>query len=83
MKAVINSYNKLREARRKYDSAVEKIYSLIRDKVEFNCYVIYQPGDGHVLLSEDDSRNAPLLWCLNVIEEKGKLTYDDYLRLTI
>jgi hypothetical protein len=66
-----------------YKSAVERLEYELKDLVEFEFYVIYQPSDGFVILHEEKAHNAPLYKCIDIIKEKGMLTYKDYLREAI
>ncbi|SFU77250.1 hypothetical protein SAMN05216480_12333 [Pustulibacterium marinum] len=74
---------KLHAARAKYLSVVSDLEAEIIDKVAFEFSIEYQPSDGFIILHLEDLKNASLESCLEVIYEKGVLTYGDYLRLTI
>lgn len=77
------SVNKLVKAKEKYDLEILNIENQIRNKVDFVFSILYQESDGFVVLSEETSENARLTICLRVINEKGKLSYEDYKKLTI
>ena len=63
--------------------AIDKLESELKNFIDFEFYVAYQPSDGFVILHEEESHNAPLYKCIDIIKEKGMLTYKDYLREAI
>lgn len=62
-------------------AACDEAALILRDKVEFEFNIFYQPSDGPII--EHDKKVAPLGECVKVIKEKGKLTLEDYLRICI
>ena len=57
-------------------------FSKIIDDGQPDFSIQYQASDSCFVL-EFDAMKAPLSSCLAIIEQKGKLTHDDYLSLTI
>lgn len=73
MKKILNQLSK---AQSNYKAAINKAEAEIEDKIDFDFYIMYQPSDGFVVVSDDT--NAPLADCLLIIKEKGRLSYEDY-----
>lgn len=66
----------------KFQDSCDWVHKKIKRKVEFDFYIGYQPSDGPVM--EADPRYvAPLDACLAIIEEKGTLSWVDYLSVRI
>ena len=84
MKKIIKALERSRE---NHLNAIGKAESLLKEKVDFDFYIFYQEGDGFVMgyYDSDDefSKNASLDRVLQVIEHKGILTLDDYMKLSI
>lgn len=59
---------------------MEQVLTAFSDIEEIS--VFYQESDGFVV-ADDERNNAPLDACLKVIKEKGFLSNEDYLDLTI
>jgi hypothetical protein len=77
-----NYLKQLNSANGKLSAVIQKIERELSDKIEFEDYsIFYQPSDGFVL--EYESHNAPLSLCLDVIKEKGILSFEDYRYLCI
>ena len=75
-------YKKLCEKHDQYQSAIGSMEYALVDFVEMNDFsIFYQPSDGFVL--EYEANNASLIACITIIKEKGFLSIDDYMRLTI
>lgn len=68
---------KLMTAQSKYDGAIGSVEKEIFDKVEFDFSIFWQPSDGFVMC-DNDIGNAPISECINVINKKGRLTYEDF-----
>lgn len=73
---------KLLIAQSKYEGAIGNVESSISDKVEFDFSIFWQPSDGFVMLAFD-RYNAPLDNLLRIIQQKGRLTEEDYMSETI
>jgi hypothetical protein len=73
------SLKKLITAKQKYESEIDSYYKKIEQYVEFDFFIMYQPSDGFVIVHSENSHNAPLSICVGIIEDKGKLSYEDYL----
>lgn len=82
MKAEVE-LRKLDKAHAKYEGVIGDLEGKISALVEFDFSIFYQPSDGFVMLHNEDAHNAPLGVCLNIIERKGKLSYEDYMGLRI
>jgi len=76
-------YDKLEKSFHSYQSSIGVMECELVKYCEFgdDFSVFYQPGDGFVISYE--SNNAGLDLCLKVIAEKGFLSIEDYLNLTI
>ena len=74
------TYQNLVLAKYKYDAAIAKIENTLRNKVKFEFAVLFQQSDGFVILHTEETRNAPLSACLDIIKGKGELTYKDYIK---
>lgn len=83
MKKATALFNKLERSYNSYMSAIGAMESELVNHCEFedDFSILYQPGDGFVI--EHDSNNASLDDCLEIIKEKGYLSIEDYLDLTI
>lgn len=79
---MIKEYNKLINAKLKYDSEVCNFENKLSSKIDFEFSIFWQPSDGFVIL-DLFTHNAYLFECLKTIKEFGKLSHDDYLRLCI
>lgn len=77
-KKINKEYIKLKKTYSDYQSQCRKFQNELSDKIEFDFYVDYQPSDGFVIGHSEECHNAPVFSCLNIIEKKGVLTYDDY-----
>ena len=75
--------SKLINAKSKYDSELGDVESQLSKFIDFDFSVFYQPSDGFVILAVETCQNAPLSVCIEIINEKGRLTYSDYSGLTI
>jgi len=73
------SLKKLIKAKQKYDLEIDTLYKKIQPYVEFDFFIMYQPSDGFVIVHNENSHNAQLSRCVEIIEDKGKLSYDEYL----
>jgi hypothetical protein len=73
---------KLYAAHSKYAGACSHAETQLRPLVEFDDFSIFhQPSDGFVM--EYEANNASLAACLAIINEKGKLSLEDYMRIRI
>ena len=77
------SLKKLIEAKQKYELEIDVLYKKIEKYVEFEFFIMYQPSDGFVIVHKDNSLNARLSKCVEIIELKAKLSYEDYLKKCI
>lgn len=73
---------KLLIAQSKYEGVIGNVEYSISDKVEFDFSIFWQPSDGFVMLAFD-RYNAPLDKLLRIIQQKGRLTEEDYMSETI
>jgi len=84
MKDVIK---KLESSRENHLDVIDRVERFLKKKVDFDFYIFYQDGDEFVMgyYDSDDefSKNASLDRVLQVIEHKGILTLDDYMKLSI
>ena len=67
----------LEAAYHKYQTAIGVMEAKIADKVEFEFSIFWQPGDGFVI-ADDEMGNGMFDKCLEIIEQKGRLSYEDY-----
>lgn len=75
-KSIENAHSKYRAKL----GEMEQALTAVSDINEIS--VFYQESDGFVV-ADDEINNAPLDACLRVIKEKGFLSHEDYLNLTI
>ncbi|WP_421752910.1 hypothetical protein [Croceimicrobium sp.] len=81
---MIRLLKKLTTAQERYDSAIEQAEAGLKGKIEFDFFIVYQDSDlCWVVVDSENSDNAPLSDCLAIIDEKGKLTLEDYKRKRI
>jgi hypothetical protein len=76
----------LERSRKSHLNAISKAESLLKKKVGFDFFIIYQESDGFVMMYEDSYhylKKRNLCKVLEVIEAKGILTLDDYIKLSI
>lgn len=73
---------KLNKIQSKYESAVDGIAKIIENNTMFCFSLQWQLSDGWTIVS-DDAKVAPVDECLKLIQEKGQLSYDDFLRKCI
>ena len=73
------SLKKLVNAKKKYDDEIKEIYNKIKPLVEFDFFIMHQASDGFVIVHQEKTHNARLSVCIRIIEDKGKLNYEDYL----
>jgi len=71
-----NVATKLYRAKSYYDRAIDDMESYLRKFADFDVSVFYQQSDGFVVAN--DMTNVSLNYCIEIIRENGKLTYDDY-----
>jgi hypothetical protein len=71
-------YGRLQIVQELYDEAIKSIEREIEHKVDFKFFIMFQSSDGFVLVHEENCHNAPLEKCLEIIEKKGCLSYEDY-----
>ena len=83
MKSVDVAYKKLKESHDKYQFAIKEMTKELTPFIDFPFSVFYQSSDGFIVLHNEESYNAPLKYCLPFIREKGKLSYEDYIRICI
>lgn len=77
-------FNALQKAQLKLEAAIEAMEDILREKIEFDFSVQFQPSDGFTILEIDNSRNtASLKSCMNIIRKKGKLSVEDFLEITV
>ena len=76
IKLINNAHDKLQKI---INNAEENL----KDKIEFDFFIMHQPSDGYVVVHKECMHNAPLSLCLLVIKEKGILSYDDYIKYAI
>ncbi|HZI25659.1 MAG TPA: hypothetical protein VFD46_11300 [Chryseolinea sp.] len=77
---------KINRTKQKYDEQVAELETYLRDVVDFEFKIDYQPSDGHMLCNHEDGEEmhiAPLVDCLSVIYSKGKLSYKDHRNLCV
>ena len=67
----------LQVAQSKYNATVGKIEQRLKDKIDFDFSVQWQPSDGWTIVSES-SDVAPFEYCMKVIESKGVLSEAEF-----
>lgn len=72
---------KLERAHSKYISIIEGVEADLASKIDFEFSILYQSADGFVI--EHEAHNAPISSCLRIIDKKGRLTEEDYFKVTI
>lgn len=77
------TFKKLIEAHQKYLAAIGRMERELEGKVEFQYFVIHQQSDGFVLVHSEYNMNARLKDCLEIIQRKGTLSYEDYEAVAI
>jgi len=71
---------KLINAKEKYDTELHKFRESLRQHIQFNFFIMHQPSDGFVIVHDEYCHNAPLYKCIDIINTKGVLCYEDYLK---
>lgn len=79
MKKKLNKLNKTLAA---YELAVGSMEAALQESVDFDLGIVYQPGDGFCV-NDNDANNAPLDTCIEIINNKGRLSREDYLSICI
>lgn len=64
--------------KREYESELNRVEALLKEKIDFDFTICAQPGDGLVIVDESQ-HNGLLSECLFIINNKGILSYEDYL----
>lgn len=80
MKKIINKLNKAESV---YNGVINSVEVSLADKIDFEFSIIYQSSDGFVILCEETNHNAPIKPCLEIIEKKGRLSFEDYMEYSI
>lgn len=73
-------FSRLLNAHSKYIGAIRNLEGKLSKKIEFDFSIFWQQADGFVILNYDTKYNASLRECLQIIEETGKLTNDDFMK---
>lgn len=68
---------KLKTAQGKYEGVIGSVEKEIADNVKFDFSIFWQPSDGFVMC-DNEMGNAPIDECIEVINKKGCLTYEDF-----
>jgi len=55
----------------------------LKQYIEFSFGLEHHNGEGYVIINTIDTSLAPFAECLCIIESKGKLTEEDFLKITI
>ena len=71
----------LNKAESKYRNAIDEIEKQLIDKIKFKFSIVHQPFDGFCILAYDRDFLAPIDDCLNAINNKGILTYEDFINI--
>ena len=72
----------LNKTQNEYSERLKKVEEYLKNKVEFNFFLTYQESDSTFVLT-NDINNTPIHQCLEIIKEKGILSYKDYLSNSI
>lgn len=78
VKKIRKEYLNLIKFHQNYESQCEVLNKLLKDKIEFDFFVMYQHSDGFVIVHQEENHNALLKNCLKIIEREGFLTFEDY-----
>jgi hypothetical protein len=73
------SLSKLVKAKQAYDKEIQNIYTQLKPYVRFDFFVMFQHGDGFVIVHKENNHNARVSCCKRVIERDGFLDYENYL----
>lgn len=83
-KKIIKQREKLTVAYGVLEFHRQLLVQMMSDQTEFQIDILWQPGDGFVALDiESGSTLAPLDECINIIQEKGVLTREDFDHISI
>lgn len=82
MKKIDATYKKLLESQEQLEFAIAQIDKQLSPFIRFNFTILHQT-DGFVVLHEEESDVALLKSCINIIREKGRLSYEDYIKICI
>jgi len=75
------SISKLMAAKSKYDKEIAALEDRLSPFIEFDFFIIWQQGDGFVIVSDDV--NSSLEKCIEIIQKEEKLTFNDFLENSI
>ena len=73
------SLSKLVKAKQVYDKEIQNVYKQLEPFVRFDFFVMYQQGDGFVIVHKEHNHNARVSCCKLIIERDGFLDYENYL----
>jgi len=71
---------KLIEAKVKYDKVINNFRESLKPHIQFDFFIMHQPSDGFVIVHDEFCHNAPLYKCIDIINAKGTLCYEDYIK---
>ena len=75
---------RLNDKQHELEKEIKTAEKYLKSKIEFDFHIVYQSGDGFCIGSPLNGGSVALIsHCLDVINEKGKLTKSDYLFLII
>lgn len=68
---------KMITAQNKYDGTICSVERELSDKVEFDFSIFWQPSDGFVFC-DNNGNNSSFINCIEIIKEKGCLSFEDF-----
>ena len=77
------TFKQLIRTRERHQNLITKLEFELKNKIEFDFAIVFQPSDDHCILNVNNSDLAPLNLCLHLIDTKGFLSLDDFNRLGI
>ncbi len=55
----------------------------LKQYIEFPFGLIHHKNEGYTIINDNDASIAVFSECLHIIDDKGKLTEEDFLKITI
>ena len=78
-----NIVDDLVNARLRYDSKVGKVAGFLANKIEFEFFIQYFEGDGHLIVNRETAYTTRIQDCLDIIDKQGTLTEEAHKELSI
>lgn len=74
----------LHRAQWDYEGRMDIVHILLARYIDFEWFLQWQPSDGWTIVAgEKGVKVAPLSKCIEIIKDKGVLSFEDYLKFTI